>query len=437
MVVDYDRCIGCRYCITGLPVRGALLRLRRELRAGRRRHGVRAGALAGVRAVPRRATAASRPIGNVRKCTFCLHLQDAEGRVRQGGRALAGVRQDLHGPRDLLRGLQRPRERGLAAAARAAGDPAQGRARHRAQRLLPAVRRWRHEPDTDSSALLGRRRRCSSASARGLVRPPGVNGHLNANYGSVVPWGLWVAAYIYFIGLSRRLVPDLLARLRLQDQAVRADRAAGGLHRGRHAAPGAALDLGRPRAHGPGLARARLPELQVADGLDDLALHRLLPRCSSSSSGSCCGADLVAGLEAPGLARRRSTGCCRSARGTSPRRRAARDRAGRADPGDDRRAGGHHVPRRRRRAVRRGGRPARLAQRDVPDPLPALGAGQRRRAARRDRARSSRTAGGSNRDTVLALGQIVPGSAAPRRPVPDLRDAGRPLRRHARTHRRI
>lgn len=28
------------------------------------------------------------------------------------------------------------------------------------------------------------------------------NGHLNADYGSVVPWGLWVAAYIYFIGLS-------------------------------------------------------------------------------------------------------------------------------------------------------------------------------------------------------------------------------------------
>jgi molybdopterin-containing oxidoreductase family membrane subunit len=27
-------------------------------------------------------------------------------------------------------------------------------------------------------------------------------GHLNANYGSVVTWGLWVAAYIYFIGLS-------------------------------------------------------------------------------------------------------------------------------------------------------------------------------------------------------------------------------------------
>lgn len=28
------------------------------------------------------------------------------------------------------------------------------------------------------------------------------NGHLNANYGSIITWGLWVAAYIYFIGLS-------------------------------------------------------------------------------------------------------------------------------------------------------------------------------------------------------------------------------------------
>jgi molybdopterin-containing oxidoreductase family membrane subunit len=29
-----------------------------------------------------------------------------------------------------------------------------------------------------------------------------VSGHLSANYGSLVTWGLWVAAYIYFIGLS-------------------------------------------------------------------------------------------------------------------------------------------------------------------------------------------------------------------------------------------
>lgn len=29
-----------------------------------------------------------------------------------------------------------------------------------------------------------------------------VNGDKNTNYGSIVPWGLWVAVYIYFIGLS-------------------------------------------------------------------------------------------------------------------------------------------------------------------------------------------------------------------------------------------
>jgi Ni/Fe-hydrogenase subunit HybB-like protein len=28
------------------------------------------------------------------------------------------------------------------------------------------------------------------------------HGHINANYGNLVPWGLWVAAYIYFVGLS-------------------------------------------------------------------------------------------------------------------------------------------------------------------------------------------------------------------------------------------
>ena len=28
------------------------------------------------------------------------------------------------------------------------------------------------------------------------------NSHENTGYGSIVPWGLWVAVYIYFIGLS-------------------------------------------------------------------------------------------------------------------------------------------------------------------------------------------------------------------------------------------
>ena len=29
-----------------------------------------------------------------------------------------------------------------------------------------------------------------------------LNGHSNLNYGSYVPWGLWVAGYIYLIGIS-------------------------------------------------------------------------------------------------------------------------------------------------------------------------------------------------------------------------------------------
>ena len=32
------------------------------------------------------------------------------------------------------------------------------------------------------------------------------NGHLHTNYGSYVPWGLWVAGYIYLIGLSAGVV---------------------------------------------------------------------------------------------------------------------------------------------------------------------------------------------------------------------------------------
>ena len=43
-----------------------------------------------------------------------------------------------------------------------------------------------------------------------VASPPGstawssasLTGHEMANYGSYVPWGLWVAMYIYFVGLS-------------------------------------------------------------------------------------------------------------------------------------------------------------------------------------------------------------------------------------------
>jgi len=83
VVIDYDRCIGCRYCITGCPY-GA-----RSFDFGEN-YAVVDGATAYAQ-VPSpeygqfRARSEGSPVGNVRKCTFCLHLQDAEGRYDKAG----------------------------------------------------------------------------------------------------------------------------------------------------------------------------------------------------------------------------------------------------------------------------------------------------------------------------------------------------------------
>jgi molybdopterin-containing oxidoreductase family iron-sulfur binding subunit len=78
VVIDYDRCIGCRYCITGCPY-GA-----RSFDFGENYGAVVEGtAFAGVPSPEYgqfRIRSDGSPVGNVRKCTFCLHLQDAEGR---------------------------------------------------------------------------------------------------------------------------------------------------------------------------------------------------------------------------------------------------------------------------------------------------------------------------------------------------------------------
>jgi molybdopterin-containing oxidoreductase family iron-sulfur binding subunit len=79
VVIDYERCIGCRYCMTACPYSARWFDFGENYPAVGERT-----AYAGVPSPEydqfRTREHERSPIGNVRKCTFCLHLQDAEGR---------------------------------------------------------------------------------------------------------------------------------------------------------------------------------------------------------------------------------------------------------------------------------------------------------------------------------------------------------------------
>lgn len=79
VVIDYDRCIGCRYCITACPY-GA-----RYFDFGENYPAVAEGTPLAEIPSPeyeqfRARQEGKSPVGNVRKCTFCVHLQDEKGR---------------------------------------------------------------------------------------------------------------------------------------------------------------------------------------------------------------------------------------------------------------------------------------------------------------------------------------------------------------------
>lgn len=82
VVVDYDRCIGCRYCIVACPYQARYADFGENYPATTEETDYASIPSPEYRQFREREDGKS-PIGNVRKCTFCLHLQDENGAYDQ------------------------------------------------------------------------------------------------------------------------------------------------------------------------------------------------------------------------------------------------------------------------------------------------------------------------------------------------------------------
>lgn len=160
VVMNYDQCIGCRACITACPYAARTADFGLTYTQGTANI---AGLIVGQEAADDYERAAnfeygkararkdshSSPIGNARKCHFCLR------------------------------------------------HAVQGRNGHRAARLLPAV----GGPPMLKKVAYAFGVLALLASAWGFYDRLFL-GHRDANYGSWVVWGLWVAMYLFFAGTA-------------------------------------------------------------------------------------------------------------------------------------------------------------------------------------------------------------------------------------------